>query len=254
MVQLFTTKGLLSKGDNSCPRISRISTKNNGLSIEIQNACYYDQVATNLSLDYVHHDDISKSIIEGTIRNWDLKQSKTEDGAIPSFEKSNLANTIGVALGITAMNKNGQKMILIRKRTSSVAVYQNMLHLPFSFALNFDPKTLTPNTSGSIIDLIKPDFRHEQADELGLEPNDIDFHDLKPLMLCRDICRGGKPQFFLEIEMKAPFEDLINKISERQGSKNEFESRTLGMTLDEVKNPKNKFSPELLAYIVAKTL
>lgn len=252
MIKIFTEKGLLYKGDNPCPRVSNVVSSQNSLSFDIQKAYYFDQVATNLSLDYCHKQSICERIKRKTIRDWDKYQSKTTNGKIPTFTKSKLANTIGVALGIITTNKKGEKVIIIRRRTSSVAVYRNMFHLPFSFSLNFDSHTLENNHIGSIKELIKPDFRHEQAEELGLEPAEIDFSQVKPLLFCRDLYRGGKPQFFLELEIKTPFEDLAKRITESSGKRQEFLKKTIGLTFEETKKSLRGFSPELIAYMVAR--
>lgn len=253
MVKSFSKDGLLYKGDNPCPRICNAASSSKALIIEIQKAAYYDQVATNLSLDYKHNHDIAESIGTYKIRHWDILQSNTAKGELPSFSKSKLGNTIGISMGIIATNELGQKIILSRRRTSAVAVYQQMQHLPFSFSLNLDSAFSEKNTKGTIQELVKLDFRHEQAEELGLEPSDIDFADVKPLVFCRDLSRGGKPQFFFEIEIKTPYEELIRKISEQSKTKREFSKKTTGMTMNFARKNMNNFSPELLAYIVLKS-
>lgn len=252
MERKFRKMGRLYKGDNSCPRVSNIKTEQHTLLLEIQKACYYDQVATNLSLDYKHEAKIAQHLGYSTIRDWDIAQSNTPKGQLPSLVKSRLANTIGVALGIVATDKHGRKMLLTRERTSSVAVYSKMLHLPFSFALNFDSNQLKENYCGTLQEPIKPDFRHEQAQELGLEPADIDFNQIKPLLFCRDLCRGGKPQFFLDVELKIPYEDLLKKIVEQSSPKNEFKAQPFGLTLQQAVKDTHHFSPELLAYVILK--
>jgi hypothetical protein len=254
MLEAFSAGGSLYKGDNPCPRVSNVVNTDTKLTFEIQRANYFDQVATNLSLDYKHDKDISDSLKTDTLRKWDILQSETDQGKLPEFKKSCLANTIGVALGIVAKNKSGQQVMLMRKRTSNVAVYKNMLHLPFSFALNFDITAPRLNHLDTIQELIKPDFRHEQAEELDLEPSDIDFDKVKPLLFCRDLCRGGKPQFFFELEISTPYEDLVRKIGEKERSKSkkEFASKTIAISIEEAKKSISNFSPELVAHIVAK--
>lgn len=252
LIKIFEDKGLLHKGNAICPRISKIITGKNNLLIEIQKANYYDQVATNLSLDY----SLSKIGDEltgvKTLREWDLKQSKTNPGLLPSLSKSKLANTIGVAVGITAINKKGEKIILTRQKTKNVAVSAKMTVLPFSFSLNMDKKGMTIGKESSIFDLIKADFRNEQLEELGLEPDVLDFEKVKPLLLCRELCRGGKPQFFFELELDIPFEDLKKQIKEVTPSKKEFKNKIEGITIEKARKSLNKFSPELRAFITAK--
>ena len=253
MVAKFSKAGKLSKGSGICPRVSNVSVQDNMLAIDIERASYYDQVATNLSLDFKHNEEIAESLGAKTIREWDIKQSKTKKGSIPSFTKSRLANTIGVAMAIVATNKRGQKVILIRKRTSDVAVFENTLTLPFSFVLNFEPHNMEPGQTDSILNLIKPDFRHEQAQELGLEPHEIDFANVKPILFCRELCRGGKPQFILEIEIKTLFVELASRIVEAPTLKPEYTSKLLGRSIENAKKLKQELSHDLLAYLVAKS-
>ncbi len=118
------------KANKPCSRVQNVKTTTDSLIIDIQRAFYFDQVATNLSLDFVHNNHDSKNTIEGTIRDWDIKQSETKEGNVPSFLDSKLANTISVALAIIATDKHGEKIILTGERTDKVAVYANMIHLP----------------------------------------------------------------------------------------------------------------------------
>lgn len=253
LIKLFHDKGLLYKGDNICPRVKNILVENGKLLLEIEKATYFDQVATNLSLDYALKKEDAESINAKTLREWDINQSKTKYGFLPTFSKSKLANTIGVALGITVTNKKGEKVFLIRQRTSNVAVAAKMNALPFSFSLNLETKGLNAGKESSIFDLIKSDFRHEQSEELGLEPGIIDFEKVKPLLLCRELCRGGKPQFFFEIELDIPFEDIKKQIKENLINKREYSNTIVGLTIEKARKSLNKFSPEIRAFIIAKS-
>lgn len=251
LLGIFKKKGLLYKGNNLCSRINNVIIENNKLKIEIQKASYYDQVATNLSLDYKLNDFLSESLNSKTLREWDIKQSKTKKNYLPRLTESKLANTIGIALGITTVNNKGEKIVLIRKRTKNVAVTQNSWALPFSFSLNIDKDICCIGKSGFIIDLIKADFRHEQAEELGTEPRFLDFENVRPLFLCRELCRGGKPQFFFQIDLEMKFEELKKIIKESSSSKKEFKGKIVGITLNNALKYIKSFSHELAAFIVA---
>jgi len=260
MTKLFDKRKHLKKGNNPCPRVCNATITGNNLELEIQKAWYFDQVATNLTLDYKHKTEISRFLGADTIREWDLIQSNTSKRNLPAFSNSNLANTIGVAVGITAKAKDGRQIIVTRRRTSTVAVYPNMLHLPFSFSLNFSEE-FPLNYSDSIKNLLHPDFRDEQAEEMGLLPYQLQLSDVKPLLFCRDLGRGGKPQFFLEVELKIPFEDLKNLIAEKAMYTTEkstlvspeYNKKVMGIAANEPLKDGEKISPELLAYIVAKS-
>ena len=138
MIKLFTKRELLSGANNPCPRISKVDSLNSGVpKYYVQKAWYFDQMGTNLSIDYpLDTPIIINGVEQFTGREWDIAQSGCNFGKLPNLESSRLANTIGVAVGITAETKDGRTVILRRKRTKKVAVYPNMWHLPFSFALS----------------------------------------------------------------------------------------------------------------------
>lgn len=251
LVGIFRKRGWLYKGDNICPRVQSVAIREGELHIDIQKAHYFDQVATNLSLDYPLSHAHAEMLGVATLREWDLRQSETEKGVLPPYPDSRLANTIGVALAIVAKNRRKEKILLIRRRTRHVAVAQDLFVLPFSFSLNLENKLCVPH-AGSIFDLIRSDFRFEQAEELGLEPNMIDFDRVKPLLFCRELVRGGKPQFFFEIELDVPFEDLKPMIRESGSSKNEYKKKVMGLPVEVNPRILKKLSPELNAVILAK--
>lgn len=215
MIKMFEKKGHLKKGSSQCPRVISFKLRKCIPHFELERAHYFDQVGTNLSLDYklkapivVNNKDCS------TVREWDIFQSQAQSIDLPSFEKSKLANTIGVTIGISAKTKNGKKVILKRKRSSKVSVYANMWSNPFGFALALEGDCPL-NTEIKIEDLIRRDYNHEFATELGLEFSD--FHPPKPIAFCRDLVRGGKPQFFLEAESRITFEELRKKLNDKSG-------------------------------------
>ena len=252
-ISIFEQHGLLYKGDNVCPRIKSYSITQNKLLLNIEKASYFDQVATNLSLDYPLDKSNASSLQANTVRAWDIKQSNTQDGTLPSFHTSQLANTIGIALGITVKNKHGENVFLTRKRTSHVAVAANKEVLPFSFSLNFSPTNAMLGQTQTINDLIQADFIHEQAEELGIETSLLDFGNVKPLLLCRELCRGGKPQFFCEIELAISYEELQKRISENILPQKEFTSTIKAHTLNQAQQDFSTLSPEIQAYVVAKS-
>jgi len=212
MVDIFQKKGLLSKGNSTCPRVARFQMAGPVPHFELQRASYFDQVGTNLTIDYKLSQPIE---INGrrcaTVREWDVSQAQVKARGLPSFDQSQLANTIGVSIGITARTRNGRKVTIKRKRSSKVAVYANTWSTPFGFALALE-QDFTRDKKFPIEDLIRRDYNHEFAEELGLQFSD--FTAPKPLAFCRDLLRGGKPQFFLEAKALVPFEDLRKKLQD----------------------------------------
>jgi len=249
MVKLFTDKKLLRLGNNPCPRISKIDLLDTGVpKYQVEKAWYFDQVGTNLTLDYPLDSPILVSGIQQfTIRDWDIAQCGGTIGNLPSLEYSQLASTIGVAVGITALKKDGETVIVGRKRSKRVAVYPNMWHLPFSFALSLESFQGKYSTS-DLREFIRFDLGHEQAQELGLEPADLG--PLMPIAFCRDLVRGGKPQFFFEQQARITFEELSSKVRESTVEK-EYSGKLV--PIDFKTHAAAGLSPELLCFLFLKS-
>ncbi|MGN6420880.1 MAG: hypothetical protein ACTHMC_25440, partial [Pseudobacter sp.] len=173
----------------------------------------YDQVASSVEVDRELPIDRFPNNSEeiGTLRFWDMAQAGSED-KFPPFSKSILANTIGVAVAVYTLNENNQKVYVTRKRTDEeIMTYRDTEHLIFSFALKLDENNPVPK-QGTIQDLIRSSYEKEEKSEIGLIINS--FENVKPLALCREMIRGGKPQFFLEVKSKLSYEELKKHITE----------------------------------------
>ena len=211
MVANFNREGKLSRGNRPCPRVLSFERGTDGLPVlTVHRAFYYDQVGTNLTPDEPLQPALKQGDITcASVRTWDLAQASCEE-RLPAFSASRLANTIGVAVGITVPDKYGRPQVLRRKRTKKVAVYEGQWHVPFSFALAWT-ETLRAGDSLNLAGLILPDYGHEFAEELrGFEITD--FEPARPLAFCRDMVRAGKPQFFFEIRSRILIEDLKKRI------------------------------------------
>lgn len=250
MVEIFEKKGLLKKGNSSCPRVASFQLLNSVPQFDLQLASYFDQVGTNLTLDYrLAAPLISNANACSTVREWDISQAQVQYGSLPSFKQSQLANTIGVSIGITAHTKDGKKVILKRKRSSKVAVYANTWSTPFGFALALEQDAVR-NKVLPIEDLIRRDYNHEFAEELGLQF--LDFTPPRPIAFCRDLLRGGKPQFFLEAEALIPFEELRKKL---QDHSNEYSSRIkITHEKDSTTKIDTRVSPEYKCFLILASL
>jgi hypothetical protein len=211
MIQDFESRNLLKKGNQRCPRVKRFETQGETPNFVLQEAHYYDQVGTNLSVDYpLENPIVARGYECHSVRQWDIIQSQGEEKRLPKFEESRLANTLGVAIGISARSREGQTHWLQRRRAKDVATYAGMWHLPFSFALCIDDES---RKATDLKSLIRFDLGHERGEELGgLEHSD--FGELKPIAFCRDLARGGKPQLFLEMPCFVPFEQIRDKVQE----------------------------------------
>jgi len=237
MVRRFSEEGRLGKGDRGCPRLCDFHKDADRPVFGIQEASYFDQVGTNLSVDFPFSEELEVSGHPcSSVRVWDMKQASLA-GQPPSFAASRLANTIGIAVGVTAKDGNGHPHPLKRKRSEKVAVFAGEWHVPFSFALAWK-ETLALGDTLALSDLIAEDWGHELAQELGLEVSD--FERPRPLVFCRDMVRGGKPQFFFEMASRKSLEDL-------EWSVGSDESEYVGK-IETADVLLKSYSPELLAF------
>jgi hypothetical protein len=245
MIKSFKREGKLQKGNNAMPRVKKVEFSKNGIpTFYIQRAYYHDQIGTNLSLDFQNYDSkefLYKNKLAKTVRDWDRLQCGISNRKLPKLEQSVLANTIGVAIGISALNQEGFRVFLRRKRTNKVAVYPGMWHVPVSFALT--PNDLKAKKK-KLQDYIQYDLAAEITEEAGLEPTDLS--PIRPIAFCRDLVRGGKPQFFFEMEATIPFEEIRRKIKDKTGEYNNTLWHAKEVNIR--KKGERGFSPELLAY------
>lgn len=238
MVKRFDDDGKLGKGNRPCPRLSDFQIDGSGRpAFTIQRAFYFDQVGTNLTVDYPFLKEIRVSGEScSSVRAWDILQASVKGEPAP-LASSRLANTIGIAVGVTAKDRKGRSYPLKRKRSETVAVYGGEWHVPFSFALAWS-EMLKPGNELTLPNLIMQDWGHELAEELGLEVSD--FEPPRPLAFCRDLARGGKPQFFFEMVSRKTLEDLRGAAG---SDKSEFVGKIKAAD-QQIQN----YSPELLAF------
>ena len=177
MIDRMTKEGRI-KGSSSIPRLSAIEVREGVPFLTIDAAEYYDQVGTNLTIDFPFKASIS---IAGTncttVREWDVAQAGAAARQLPSLETSRLANSIGVGVGISACDDQGRKHFVYRFRTPKAPVYPKTWHLPVSFALEMDFSKIT----GEVFDLeavVQADFAEELAHEAQIFRRE--FHAPKP--------------------------------------------------------------------------
>ncbi len=236
--------GKLKKGDQPALRVADVSKTEKGIVYLVEEATYYDQVGSNLSLDATLPVGIGVvPATTGSARAWDIAQSGSGKH-LPSLSASRLSNTLGVAVGIRATDRSGRVGVIARRRGPNVDVYPNMWHVPFSFALSFMPPL---PKQGELASLVNFDYAKELAEETKLEYGEIT--SVYPVALCRDLVRGGKPQLFFEMTTSLNFEELKLRLTHAGGD--EFNGPLELIELD--RKPElagGPLSPELLAHIV----
>jgi hypothetical protein len=156
-----------------------VSSFQDGL-IECQRAKYFDQIGTNITMDW------DSGLIKGgsTIRSTIEKNPK---GALPAFQDSCLANTIGTAV----MVLNNELRPIVRVRNPNMGSIPHAgLHSSVSGVLE-PSKTMA--FGRQTFDVFRPGTEAELLSEMGLHPNE---YNLYPVAFARELPRGGKPQIF----------------------------------------------------------
>lgn len=151
------------------------------LSLCLQKATYYDQAKSNLVLDFDR-----KNQSEHTPLRTQLNAAYGNQ--LPPLNDDRLANTLGVAALIFYWNGN-QLVPYVVRRVKTIGVFPGGLHCTASGVAKWP----VGRTALSFKDLTDHMF-DELDEEVGIKPADI--VELRPMALCREMARGGKPQLF----------------------------------------------------------
>jgi len=170
--------------NNKCVRIAEWNTESK--TVTIQPATYFDQVGTNLTIDWasglINENPVS------TIRN-DIESH--ENCALPKLNTSILANTLGVAV-VLVNDKSKEVLVPIRGSEQAImAKGKGQFHCSASgvFELDDFPSEIEELT----FDIFMKGMEKEIEEEIGLS---ADLYNLVPLAFTRELVRGGKPQLF----------------------------------------------------------
>lgn len=176
--------------------------------IKVQPAYYFDQVSTNLTLDWA-----STAISDNTkttIRN-DIEPSV--DGFLPKLKDSILSNTLGIAVFFVSKD---HKDILIPIRGNKQAIMsegKGQFHCSASGVFEWPTDYL--DRSQTTFEIFVKGMEKEIKDELNLSE---DQYILTPLAFSRELVRGGKPQLFFIAESKidiSKIEQLMRSAKEK---------------------------------------
>jgi hypothetical protein len=179
-VQLFTDLGRLkfiggAYENNTTVRIIDFSDSG---KITCQEASYFDQLATNLTMDWA-----STKLPGMTIRS-DVE--RPQHGRLKPLGESLLANTLGVAAIIFDRNFDA----LLRVRSAKLAsINDSRLHCSASGVF----ESQRPLTGRHDASFFAEGMRYEIERETGLRESD---YALFPVAFARELPRGGKPQLF----------------------------------------------------------
>ncbi|ELB1500443.1 hypothetical protein D3H41_10165 [Vibrio neocaledonicus] len=198
-IEFFKTLGRIKRKQNGWEnnesfRIVAISTENN--NIIGQKASYFDQVATNLTLDWRSKKLPNRSL---TIRN---SIELPENGLLKTLHNSNLSNTLGVAV----MLYNRALEPFIRLRSSDLAaIPQKGLHCSASGVFEMDDGIKAGEYNYTAIER---GIEREIALEIGLDRAE---YNLYPVAFARELPRGGKPQVFFIALTKLNGTEVLEK-------------------------------------------
>ena len=193
-IVLFKNLGKIKKDkqnqwvNNNCIRISEWNTEKK--TISIQPATYFNQVGTNLTIDWASDkiDDDSSSTIRNNIESH-------ENGKFPKLKESVLANTLGVAV-VLVNSKTKEVLIPIRGYEQAImTTKKGKFHCSASGVFELDDFP----SKGEILtfDIFMQGMQKEIKEEIGLEN---DSYKLIPLAFTIELARAGKPQLFFIAE------------------------------------------------------
>jgi hypothetical protein len=160
----------------------RIAEIDRDRGIVVQRANYFDQVATNLTVDWN-----SFSLPDGahTLRG---SVEVPRDGRLLPFAQSSLANTIGIA--IMFYDRKLQKTMVRTRSANLASIPVQGWHCTVSGVLEFPKDTAHGQHD---FNLLTWGAHYEIKRETNLDPSD---YLLFPVALARELPRAGKPQLF----------------------------------------------------------
>ena len=213
-VSFFQKLGKINKnavtGDwenNESIRVSSLTP--NGIFI-CQRANYFDQVGTNLTLDW---DSTFLPDSSATIR---ASLERPISGKLPSFQNSMLANTLGTAI---MFYDRELKRAMLRLRSDKLAsIAKKALHCTVSGVLEIAPDTRAGEYSFDF-------FYYGTHLEIKMETNlEKSQYLLFPVAFARELPRGGKPQLFF-VAIALVDDDEFEKACQTAVEANEYVRR-----------------------------
>lgn len=180
--QALTQSGRVAPDwDDNIIRLGSVIIEGDTCYLTIQRASYLQQARSNLILDYHPMPDAESA----TLRNELIRQY---GGKLPPLSDRRLANTVGIACLLYYREDNRYVPYLV-KRVNRVGVMPGGVHCTASGAAAW-PEHVEDTFDG----FFTIDMYREIEEEVGLTQSDIE--DLRPVALCREFLRAGKPQVF----------------------------------------------------------
>ena len=168
------------KANESAIRVSSAGMKDHCLHLSVQRAGYHDQAYSNLVLDF----DRQEPAVHSSLRS----QLRAQYGEyLPPLDDRRLANTLGIAM-LVLYRSDGQWIPYMVRRLRKIGVFPGGIHCTASGVAKW------PKRASTLSDLATDHMLSELEEEVGLKPEDL--IDFRPVSMCREMARGGKPQLF----------------------------------------------------------
>jgi hypothetical protein len=168
-------------------RVESYKISRNNFCINIKQAYYEQQAKSNLIIDYKHKISENQEISLRDILN------KQHPGSLPPLDDTRLANTLGIVTMIFYKD-GGEEVPFLAKRARTTGVFNEAptWHCTSSFAARW--QDIDAERPSLFDNMIMRHLKLELLKEAGI--SDVDVFDLRPLALCRELMRAGKPQMF----------------------------------------------------------
>jgi hypothetical protein len=196
------------------------SGRGDEIVLRVQRAVYGDQVRSNLIADFSHR------CSDGEKRSLRSLVGREFGNRLPPLSDPRLANTLGVAV-ILFYRHNDCWTPALWPRKSNLAVFEGGWHCSSSGAAEWWDDTSVPTFEN----LIVGDMLREIEEELRIPQSRISA--LKPVALCREFARLGKPQLFFAGLVDMSHDELVasadeaGRRAEALGQKREAISATI---------------------------
>lgn len=213
--------------DGPIVRLSRLNNSEGDFYATLERSSYFEQVRTNLSLDYIMRGG-------STLRAKDFGNSNQ----LPEFDKSLMVNSIGVS-GVVYFSRGTRKYFLMKLRKGTEGVFELM------FGTTSGVLELSVSQPNNLVELASKEMLREFCEETGVSKEDaMSVVSVTPLAFTRELMRGGKPQFFFLLEIP---EDLEKKFKESFRSSQDGLNEFHDSVLNKASSYHHALSPEFAA-------
>jgi hypothetical protein len=185
--------------DGPAVRIEGYRISGRRLLLQAQHATYFTQMRSSLILDYRHR------LTNGSVLSLRDLFRQEYGQLLPRLNDPRLANTLGVsALIFCSAGDELTPYLVARTRAVAVNDLGNEWHCTASGVAELR------NVDDDPSNFIESSIRKELEEEVGLIGDDL--AALAPVAFCRELMRGGKPQFFFLGITHLPLSELTKKL------------------------------------------